>query len=109
MAVVQLGEVARVHKLMIDFLHSGHLVMISADGLIEVMGIQAQTKLAIYLLNLGNGGYPVHGLIYMGGHSQEFHLVKVFLDHWVQGSGEFPGGLYHGMNIMSESDLVFAR
>ena len=42
MTSIQLGEVARVHELMSDFLHSGHFVMISADGLIEVMGIQAQ-------------------------------------------------------------------
>ena len=42
MVGIQLGEEARVHKLMSDFLHSGCLVMISADGLIEVMGIQAQ-------------------------------------------------------------------
>ena len=42
MAGIQLGEEARVHKLMSDFLHSGHLVMILAYGLIEVTGIQAQ-------------------------------------------------------------------
>ena len=42
MAGVQLGEEARVHKPMSNFLHSGHLMMILADGLIEVMGIQAQ-------------------------------------------------------------------
>ena len=38
----QLGEEVRVCKLMSDFLHSGHLVMIAVDGLTEVMGIQAQ-------------------------------------------------------------------
>ena len=42
MAGIQLGEIVRVHELMCDFLHGGHLVMILADGLIEVMGIQAQ-------------------------------------------------------------------
>ena len=42
MVGVQLGEIPRVCKLMSNFLHSGHLVMISADGLVEVMGIQAQ-------------------------------------------------------------------
>ena len=42
MVVIQFGEVVRVHELMSDFLHSGHLVMILADGLIEVKGIQAQ-------------------------------------------------------------------
>ena len=42
MVGIQLGEVARVHELMSDFLHSRHLVMILADGLIEVMVIQAQ-------------------------------------------------------------------
>ena len=42
MVGVQLGEEVRVHELMSNFLHSGHLVMISADGLIKVMGIQAQ-------------------------------------------------------------------
>ena len=42
MVGIQLGEEARVCKLVSDFLHSGHLVMILADGLIEVMGIQAQ-------------------------------------------------------------------
>ena len=45
----------------------------------------------------------------MGDHSHAFHLVKVFLDLWVQGNGAFPGGMYHGMDIMLESDLVFAR
>ena len=45
----------------------------------------------------------------MGDHSQVFHLVEVFLDLWVQGNGEFPGGMYHRMNIMLELDLVFAR
>ena len=42
MAGIQLDEEARVCELVSDFLHSGHLVMISADGLLEVMGIQAQ-------------------------------------------------------------------
>ena len=42
MVGVQLGKEVRVHKLMSDFFHSGHLVKILADGLIEVMGIQAQ-------------------------------------------------------------------
>ena len=92
MVGIQLGEVARVCKLMSDFLHSGHLVMILVDGLIEVTGIQAQKQLTICLLNVGNGGYPVHGLIYTGDHSQAFHLVEVFLDLWVQGDGAFPGG-----------------
>ena len=45
----------------------------------------------------------------MGDHSQAFHLVEVFLDHWAQGNEAFPGGVYHGMDIMSELDLVFAR
>ena len=45
----------------------------------------------------------------MGDHSQAFHLVKVFLNLWAQGSGAYPGGMYHGMHILSESDLVFAR
>ena len=43
MAGIQLGEEVRVCKLMSNFLHSGHLVMIVADGLVEVTGIQAQT------------------------------------------------------------------
>ena len=42
MVGIQLGEEVRVCKLVSKFLHCGHLVMISADGLIEVMGIQAQ-------------------------------------------------------------------
>ena len=42
MVGIQLGEVVRVHKLMSDFLHSGCLVMVLADDLIEVTGIQAQ-------------------------------------------------------------------
>ena len=42
MAGIQLGEEARVHELVSNFFHSGHLVMILVDGLIEVMGIQAQ-------------------------------------------------------------------
>ena len=45
----------------------------------------------------------------MGDHSQVFHLVKVFLDLQVQGNGAFPGGMYHSMDVMMESDLVFAR
>ena len=45
----------------------------------------------------------------MGDNSQVFHLVKVFLDLQVQGDGAFPGGVYHGMDIMMELDLVFAR
>ena len=45
----------------------------------------------------------------MGDHSQAFHLVEVFLDLWAQGNGAFPGGMYHGINIVSESDLVFTR
>ena len=108
MVGIQLGE-GRVCKLMRDFLHSGSLVVISADGLIEVTGIQAQVELAICLLDTGNGGYPVHWFIYMGDHAQAFHLVKVFLDLWMQGDGAFPGGMYHGMGIMMESDLVFTR
>ena len=43
MAGIQLGEEVRVCKLRSNFLHSGHLVMIVADGLVEVTGIQAQT------------------------------------------------------------------
>ena len=42
MVGVQLGEEVRVCELISNFLHSGCLVMILADGLIEVMGIQAQ-------------------------------------------------------------------
>ena len=42
MVGIQLGAEMRVHKLVGDFLHSGCLVMISADDLIEVIGIQAQ-------------------------------------------------------------------
>ena len=42
MVGIQLGEEARLCKLMSDFLHSGSLVMISGDGLVEVTGIQAQ-------------------------------------------------------------------
>ena len=83
--------------------------MIWVDGLVEVMGIQAQAQLTFCLLNIGNRGHPVCGLIYMGDHSQVFHLVKVFLDIQVQGDGAFPGGIYHRMNIMSEADLVFTR
>ena len=109
MVGIQLGEVVRVCKLVSDFLHNEHLVMILVDGLIEVMGIQAQAYLVICLQNIGNGGYPVCGLIYMGDHSQAFHLVEVILDLWVQGDGAFPGGMYHGMNIMLESDLLFTR
>ena len=55
---------------------------------------------------MGNGGYPVCGLIYMGDHAQAFHLVEVFLDLWVQGDGTFSWGVYHRMDIMLESDLV---
>ena len=39
MVGIQLGEVARVHELMGDFLHSGHLVVIMANGLVEIRGI----------------------------------------------------------------------
>ena len=39
---IQLSEEVRVCKLMSNFLHGGHLVMIMVDGLVEVMGIQAQ-------------------------------------------------------------------
>ena len=67
MVGIQLGEEVRVHGLVSNFLHCGHLVMILANGLIEVMGIQAQ------------------------------------------GNGAFSGGMYHGMHIMLELDLVFAR
>ena len=42
MAGIQLGEVVRVYELMSDSLHSGGLVMILADGLIEVTWIHAQ-------------------------------------------------------------------
>ena len=42
MAGIQLGEEVRVCKLVSDFLYSWCLVMILADGLVEVMGIQAQ-------------------------------------------------------------------
>ena len=42
MAGFQLGEEARVCKLMSNFLNSWCLVVILVDGLIEVMGIQAQ-------------------------------------------------------------------
>ena len=45
----------------------------------------------------------------MGDHAQAFHLVKVFLDLQTQGNGAFPGGMYHRMGIMTESDLVYAR
>ena len=45
----------------------------------------------------------------MGDHAQVFHLVKVVLDLWVQGNGAFPGGMYHGMDVVMELDLVFAR
>ena len=45
----------------------------------------------------------------MGDHPQAFHLVEVFLDLWAQGDGAFPGGMYHGVNIMLEPDLVFTR
>ena len=31
-----------------------------------------------------------------------------FLNLWMQGNGAFPGGMYHRMAIMMESDLVFA-
>ena len=43
MAGIQLSEEARVCKPMSNFLHGGCLVMIMADGLNEVTGIQAQT------------------------------------------------------------------
>ena len=43
MVGIQLSEEVRVCKVMSDFLLGGHLVVIMADGLIEVMGIQAQT------------------------------------------------------------------
>ena len=43
MVGIQLGEVVKVHKLVGDFLHSGQVVVIAIDGLVEVMGIQAQT------------------------------------------------------------------
>ena len=109
MAGIQLDEVVTVCKLVSDFLHSGHLVMISVDGLIEVVGIQAQAWLTTCLLNVGNGGYPICGLIYMGDHSQVFHLVEVFFDLWAQGDGAFPRGMYHEMDIMLDLDLVFAR
>ena len=42
MVGIQLGEEVRVCKVVGNFLHSGHLVMIMVDGLIEVSGIQAQ-------------------------------------------------------------------
>ena len=42
MVGIQLSEEVRVCKLMSNFLHGGHLVMVMADGLIEVTGIQAQ-------------------------------------------------------------------
>ena len=45
----------------------------------------------------------------MGDHSQAFHLVGVFLDLWAQGNGAFPEGMYYRMNIMLESNLVFAK
>ena len=96
MAGIQLGEEARVHKLISDFLHSGCLVMISVDALVKVMGIQAQTQLAICLLNIGNGGYPVCWLIYMGDHAQAFHLVKVLLDLQLQVMGHFLGACIMG-------------
>ena len=39
MAGIQLCEVVRVHEVMGNFLHSGCLVVIVADGLIDVTGI----------------------------------------------------------------------
>ena len=45
----------------------------------------------------------------MGDHAKAFHLVEVFLDLWVQGNGAFPGGMYHGISIVTELDLVFSR
>ena len=45
----------------------------------------------------------------MGDHSLAAHIVEVFLDLWAQGNGAFPGGVYNGMDIMLELDLVFAR
>ena len=45
----------------------------------------------------------------MGDHVQAFHLVKVFLDLWAQGDGTFPGGMYHGMDVVIELHLVFTR
>ena len=54
---------------MSNFFHGWHLVMIMADDLVEVTGIQAQTLLTIYLLDIGNGGYPVHWFIYMDDHT----------------------------------------
>ena len=43
MVGIQLSEEVRVCKLMSNFLHGGHLVVIVADSVIELMGIQAQT------------------------------------------------------------------
>ena len=42
MVGVQFSEEAGVCKLVSNFFHSGHLVMVSVDGLIEVTGIQTQ-------------------------------------------------------------------
>ena len=36
-------------------------------------------------------------------------VIMAFLDLQAQGDGAFPGGMYHGMGIMTEPDLVFAR
>ena len=66
---IQLSEEVSVCKLMSNFLHSGYLVMVTSDGLVEVMEIQAQMLLAICLLDIGNGGYPVHWFVYMGDHT----------------------------------------
>ena len=54
MVGVQLGEEVRVCKLMGDFLHSGHLMVIVAHGLMEVQGISTQAKLAICFLDVGD-------------------------------------------------------
>ena len=50
MAGIQCCEVVGVHKFMGNFLHSGCLVIIMADGLVEVMG-DLNTDVACHLLS----------------------------------------------------------
>ena len=48
--------------------------------------------------------------IYLGDHSQAFHLVEVLLDLWhARQWGISWGCVLHGMNIMTELDCIFAR
>ena len=97
MSGIQLCEVLRVSKLMSDFIHCGCVLMVPANGIIEIMRVQTDAQLTRCFPSICYWWDPVCWFIYRGDDTKLYHLVQFCLNFRMYGN--FQGACVTGWSL----------